>query len=69
MTSLLYIYLLDVKIRAALTFHLCLLLTVSGYWEEFFYHLGIVRYVKTKDTQQFLRLRKNRKEITVLLYG
>lgn len=66
----LYIYLLAVKIRTALTFHLCLFLTVSAYWEDFFYHLGIVRHVKTKDMQQFLTLKK--KEITVknfFLYG
>lgn len=37
-----------------LTFDLCLSLTVSSYWEEFLYHLGIVRYVKTKYMQQFL---------------
>lgn len=61
MTSFLYIYLLAVKIRTALTLHLCLFLTVSGYWEDFFYHLGIVRYVKTKDMQQFLTLKKKKR--------
>lgn len=58
MTSFLYIYLLAVKIITALSFNLCLFLTVSGYWEDFFYHLGIVRYVKTKDMQQFLIKKK-----------